>query len=309
MWKLIEDWGFLPAISDPNKPDLRFILEHTEVSAKSYPTTDGFLALLSALFTYGSPAALGYETRCPGVLIYLEYVLYIIRKAPHWDYIILAERWRLTARALQIFRDVLSMYPITELHAYIRGGELSTEFPEDLQKQIRYDFTKDSESKMEKYPMGFGRAYLESPRPKTVGFTLMTWLLNGGELVDYIFSILRACSPLITERTDYVPSAVEMALTILCKTYRDSGVIRDVDLGRDLHLDGFDDVDLAYWQQAAVTTAIGLLSDCLKRESAFLDCVSAAGCQLHTTPSGGTRQTMVPGEKLTILSVSRSTMI
>jgi hypothetical protein len=297
-WNAIEEYRLLPVQVDgqPEEHDLRYILEVTETARQRYCITDGFLALMSALLKHGVPNGLGYPVRRPGILIYLEFVLEIIRNAPVRPYDDPAEQWRLTARAMQIFRDVLQMYPINDILS--KGN--SKEYPEGLKKRIAYDFEQESETKLERYPMGYGRPPVESPCPKTAGFTLMTWLLGDHELVHLIFSVLSECSPLITEKVEFVPNSVKMAYEILSQTSASKrlGWIQNAQYGCDLHKDLYEDlhnIDLAYWQQAAVTASIGLLSDCQSREAAFLECVRSAGFLLHITASGGTRQTMQPG--------------
>jgi hypothetical protein len=182
---------------------------------------------------------------------------------------------------------LLDKYPINEVYS-ARNSETSAfsssvtqGIPEFLRQQVEYDFSRESEI---------------NESPKTAGFTLMSWLLGGGTLLDVLFEVLNDNLRLESEFEERIPSSVVKSLKILSETSLSS--FHHVEIGRNLHLEGRADFDLDYWQQAAVTASVGLLFDFSQKESSFIDLVNRAGFVLHITTSNEARPAKQPGTLL-----------
>jgi hypothetical protein len=109
-------------------------MEFVESRRGCYPSTCGFLELLSSLFSVvGSPAGLGQNWRVrTGCAPYIEYVIYYVlprvtgrfEHFPPLPFRHKAEKTRLTTIALKVMNVVLTRYHILKVNPPV---ELSTE--------------------------------------------------------------------------------------------------------------------------------------------------------------------------------------
>ena len=99
-----------------------FELEQVESRTGQYPSTEGFLQLLTSLFVAaGSPAYLGKDSRPrPGCTPYIEYVadfvlpraLYIQKESVSLPFRTPSDKYRLISRALEVIEAVLVRYTV-----------------------------------------------------------------------------------------------------------------------------------------------------------------------------------------------------
>jgi hypothetical protein len=116
--------AWLPA---ETKYGIIFEMEHVESRLGTYQSTEGFLSLLSSLFSVGgSPTMLGKKTRLrTGCTPYVEYVIHCLlpRVSGNSDAVSLlpfrlpSDKSRLMTRALEVVDAILSSYPVPPLSA------------------------------------------------------------------------------------------------------------------------------------------------------------------------------------------------
>jgi len=134
IWSLMEDYRLLPLTSSMtgghgvNGPavqnsGLHCELEDVESMFGMYPVTDGFLTLLVALLQHekGLPVNLGFGSRVPGIVCYIDYVVNEILLKMHLrNYAFegegLGQRWKITSQAIMVLVSVLQQYTINTLN-------------------------------------------------------------------------------------------------------------------------------------------------------------------------------------------------
>jgi Nuclear pore complex scaffold, nucleoporins 186/192/205 len=190
-------------------------LESVEASARTYPATEGFTCLLQQLVLVHVPRSLSAGGRRPGQAPYLRFLLHnVLLKAAGRGYCTPGERWRLTARALQVFATLLRRYPVAasdaETAAARRGdskglpcrptAEDALECDEDFgivsapgaaaavsqqqqQQQQQQLNGRSGSNAVVLVPGGSvqGRPQ-QQQQPKSAGYLIMKEVLGGGEL-------------------------------------------------------------------------------------------------------------------------------
>ncbi|KAJ1424574.1 hypothetical protein B484DRAFT_480491 [Ochromonadaceae sp. CCMP2298] len=296
---------------------LRVELEEAESRAGAYPITEGFLRLLDALLSHGTPDnALGFGYRRPGLMVYLDYVLEaVLLKAHERHYApadwpsACAQRWRITAYALTVLCTLLQHYPLNAIpadsvaaaEALLIGGE------QDALREAVADFREDT--------MVYTAEGMTDPqrclRPKTAAFVVMSLLLGKSRLFDYLGFLLSECSAqnLADAFNEHCLSEVGAVVDLLQRLHQQahpeaaakpenvfdfanpSGWSKPAppaeeaweglhlaSLGREPNL-----CDPVFWQERTVACVVGLLYECSLREEKFLQFCRSARAQLTVT--------------------------
>jgi hypothetical protein len=183
-----------------NARGLRVELEEVESREGCYPITEGFLQLLKALLSHGTPDnRLGLGYRRPGLMVYLDYVIddVLLRAgeryyAPsNWPSAV-AQRWRISSYCLDILCVLLQNYPINA----IAGNTLPIAENEVQKldsftlKEVVADFR---DATLEYTVEGFAAAQRYS-RPKTAAFLVMHLLLSKSRLFENLGMLLAECN-------------------------------------------------------------------------------------------------------------------
>lgn len=297
---------------------MRVELEESESRAGRYPITEGFLQLLDALLSHGTPDnALGLGYRRPGLMVYLDYVVEdVLLKShdrpykPDWPSAY-AQRWRTTALALRVLCTIIQNYQVNAVsgetlaaaEAQLRDGATGP-----LLKEVLADFREDSaEYNIEGFPTP-----QRFSRPKTSAFMVMSLLLGKSRLFDYLGFLLAECSPEALERAfnEHCLSEVGAAVDLLQTLYeqghpqtiakqasfdfafpmaskaaqRHAPATEPVEpldltsLGRETHL-----CDPVFWQERTIAGVIGLLYECALREGKFMALYRSTTAKLTVT--------------------------
>jgi len=173
---------------------LRVELEEAESRAGRYPITEGFLQLLGALLSHGTPDnALGLGYRRPGLSVYLDYVIEdVLLKSHERTYRPMdwpsaqAQRWRITSLCLAILGTLLQNYPI---NAVPLEDPSRAALQSPLLAEVIADFREDA---VEYNIEGFTTPQRCS-RPKTAAFSVMHLLLGRSRLFEYMAFLLAEC--------------------------------------------------------------------------------------------------------------------
>ena len=211
---------------------LRVELEEAETRAGRYPVTEGFLQLLEALLSHGTPDTLGRGYRRPGLMVYLDYVvddvLMRTQDRPYqpsdWPSA-RAQRWRICTHCLSILRTILQNYPVNAIpassfsaaeQALVRLQSSDASRASAL-KEVLYDF-RDSH---EEYLLEGSSTPQRASRPKTAAFMVMAMLLGRARLFDYLGYLLLECSAQNLELgfNEHCLSEVGAAVDLVQKVY------------------------------------------------------------------------------------------
>lgn len=250
IWQLVEAHRLLPISSSGMNSrksgsltkGIRVELEEAESRAGRYPITEGFLHLLDALLSHGTPDnSLGYGYRRPGLVIYLDYVIDEILLKSHERFYApkewpsaCAQRWKLTALCLNILCTLLQHYPInavpvdglinttsiSQSNAQIGSVNLSSELLADFREDM-VDYAISNFNNNTNTAESISQKCL---RPKTAGFTIMTLLLNKSKLFDYLKRILSECNSQSLEKNffDHCFSEIEACVDLMQALYQES---------------------------------------------------------------------------------------
>jgi len=314
-----ECWCNIPGKA--NGKGLRVELEEAESRSGRYPVTEGFLHLLDALLSHGSPdATLGMGYRRPGLMVYLDYVIEdVLLKTQDRPYLPVdwssarAQRWRITALCLSVLRTVLQNYHINALPA---GDVVSNE--EFLKRNVADDLStlrtivSDFRDQSEDYSVDGSPAPQRLSKPKSAGFVVMSLLLGRARLFDYLGFLLLECSEQNIERSfnDHCLSEVGAAVDLLQRQYElahprstqkhtatfdfafpHSTVKASVQSNEgemevlDLTSLGREThlCDPVFWQERTVAGTVGLLYECSLRAEKFMSLFRSAPTRLTIT--------------------------
>ena len=156
---------------------IKYELEQNESLNRRYPATIGFLSLIHELLVKNEvcPADLGMGSRVPGISPYLNYIInQVFLKFNNRQYVEEDEKWRVAAACLSLFRSLL--------HNYVIANE---DF-EDGWVEVPIQNTGHHPSGM----MGSSNKVQYLPKPKAVGYQLMSQLLSDSDLFRKIIDIL-----------------------------------------------------------------------------------------------------------------------
>eukprot|EP01041_Mallomonas_annulata_P000241 gene241-443_t len=306
IWRLLEEFRLLPMTrAAPGSKGtqtfgLRYELDVVEAASGCYVATDGFLQLLDALITCegNELESLGTGYRRPGIQGYVEYVVQeVLMKVYSRQYypsgtLGEGQKWRLASRSIRILISVLKSYRINELavnsvgdgrlvvtgpEVGVDGSATSTTSMQSMEadfreEMVRYAIRRDGMSEMQFWP-----------RPKTVGFAVMSWILGKTRLFDCILQLLRDCAAVqlnhvvsdqireVHQRAVYGLSSrasSSNSLSLSLQPYADS-----IDPGMDA---GGCQCDEAYWRESCLGLCLGLFHECARREERFVQRVWAA---------------------------------
>ena len=295
-------------------------LEEAESRAGRYPITEGFLQLLHALLSHGTPDnALGLGYRRPGLSVYLDYVVEDVLLKSHertyrptdWPSAY-AQRWRITSLCLSILGTLLQNYPINAVPLDQESALSSLQNP--LLAEVVADFREDSvEYNIEGFPSA-----QRCSRPKTAAFSVMHLLLGKSRLFDYLAFLLSECSAqsIGNSFNEHCLSEVGAAVDLLQKLnslahpdghsktegsfdfsfpmaghsgFKASAATanREVEVPEPLDLTSLGRethlCDSVFWQERTVAGVVGLIYECALREGRFMSLYRAAPTKLSIT--------------------------
>ena len=211
---------------------------------------------------------------------------------------------------------------IMGLPATLPTGDILDErsVPRMLKEMIFHDFDEQSELQV-MYDIYNNKTgvyeQISAARPKTAGFAVMTWLLSGDSLFESIFETLidsSEDSDGSMNRIEDTQTTIGKILAVLSGTKCTTAQAvhghhnnhqniqwanqrrKKSEIGRDLHLKCWNDLDPSYWRQTAISAAIGLLYECSVREESFSDLVDKSNT-LCAAGSGAVRLlTLMPSD-------------
>lgn len=287
VWGLLEQYRMLP-LSGARGPaaggsgGIRYELEVIETAAGVFPATDGFLSLLETLLSRGVPEDLGIGYRRPGVLGYLEFALdEVLLRLQFRNFFpagVLGEgqRWRLASLALQILVAVVRQYRVNAL----RPDQLSRLSPQEL-KALQSDFREDVQVYFIRTPRGEEQRQ-SWPRPKSVGFAVMTWLLAKTRLLDCLLMMLTEATP------DLAHQGRERQMAAVRQLLRNRMV--GLDMSRAMPIG----CDLAHYMELCASLGLGLLQEVIQRESVFVEYVRSADRPLSVLGADDSNPAVTP---------------
>lgn len=205
VWKNLEMYRLLPTSGamaggysgrHASYSGLQYELEAVESVTGVYPVTDGFLTLLNVLLqdSNGTPTNLGLGYRVPGVTCYVEYVINeILLKAhvrnyhPDNTFSADSQRWRICCKAIKILTTIIQQYHINSVSVdQILALHSGVQIPMLAENSLVKDFTDETVSyAIDTNATGMvnntgsgSQQMLKVPRPKSIGFVVMTNILH-----------------------------------------------------------------------------------------------------------------------------------
>jgi hypothetical protein len=265
-------------------------LYSVELADESYPVTEGFLALLSALITHGGcDANLGRDFRRPGTSPYVDFVVdHVLAGLCDSGPVVgglrfqnRAEKWRLMAGALSVVKAVVERYDC------VGDGNVGGPSQAERDEYLR-DFREEwiqvpvssaaapAPAKTAAFPFGPApaaqrpsTATIPALRPKTPAFSLLSSVLTGGRLLTFLLSVLSPGVDAVAREAHETRVAAANAVVIRNPYVEEHTIMKDVLRmveGRAAYSN-----DSALFRAKAVKTALGILNDIAAREKAFVE--------------------------------------
>jgi hypothetical protein len=260
---------------------IREDLENVESKTGKYAVTEGFLQLLYALFR--GPGNRGSENiGSESASLYLEYVvenvfLKLSSRLYAPDGVAgRGQEYRLAYRCLLIFACIIEDYD---------SDSMTEDFSSNQSKYLRVSVH---------HPQ---RGQRSSALAKSLGYQVMCLILGQSRLLQSIFSILQVCIPSksydslkqrseevavdsikIMRRTRFDKNSNGSITSLWTELKTAAGVSSEESSEPDLSAYAMSSsaCDCAYWQALCADAAIGLLYECMQKESKFMQLYRSA---------------------------------